>query len=420
MIHRFGVICPGCDAQVVLRVSVGVDDVEPFFYVCGRCGSPTKVVQRLILKPSPHVELDLEGGEQFDPAAAVAGAQVITIHPEWPAIPGAAEMWDKGGSPFLYQFQLVGDNLLPLMQRMATFRGLVDCDWAGFKRFARFYALQDWPRFDDHGKKLLGDAWPTPTSELRRHDVFHQLALAVFRPILVPPIVAACKADLASSLRAGPTPALAAYCRDRARAGVLRQYHQDVMARLDFVARHKSAMLACLPVEFYKSGTEAALGELRLFRDEFDALKAHYIDTYELAHKVLTLIVGVLNCAERGDPDAFDPAVQAQFRQRRMNNVADVRNLGRFERLSNAPKRAFLAPLPEWGKLWDEMLDPGLRNPIGHHSARHDLATGTIVVDGQRPIPYLRFAFETMRLTHLHLLLLHVLKMMWMIPGFRT
>ena len=125
MIIRYGVTCPGCDSKIVLRIGVGGDDAEHFFYVCAKCQTPTKCVQRLIYEPRPHTRLELEEGELVDAASASADWQTITIHPELPALPAASRMGDTGGSPFIYQFALAGHNFGELMIRMREFRSRI-------------------------------------------------------------------------------------------------------------------------------------------------------------------------------------------------------------------------------------------------------------------------------------------------------
>ena len=86
MIYRYGFECPGCEANILLRVSVALDDVQPFFVLCDRCGIPTRLEQHIAKDPVPRAWLELEAGRQID-AAELVPDQVVTINPELPSMP---------------------------------------------------------------------------------------------------------------------------------------------------------------------------------------------------------------------------------------------------------------------------------------------------------------------------------------------
>ncbi|SRR5260370_24360766 len=94
-----------------------------------------------------------------------------------------------------------------------------------------------------------------------------------------------------------------------------------------------------------------------------------------------------------------------------MNNFKNVATLAAFHDKPNGPKRAFLKAVPVCETLWNALLERDLRNAVGHYGARHDLCTGMILVDGLAHCSYLEFVVKTIRMTHVLLCLLHVLKM---------
>lgn len=386
--------------------------VQPFFFVCDRCKTPVRAALHIWYEPEPGARLELEEGEPIeDPEEGPD--QVFNIHPDFPSIPDAKCMASEGGSPFIHQHALVGEHMMDVMERMRMFRQVMDDDWSPLRMLAGFYTRRDWERFDAHGRELLKEAWPEDTTALVRHDCFHRLILLAFRPLLVPGWIADAVAEFNLGMNADPDalPVVARFCRLHVASGSVAQFQEDLIDRLDYVARNKGSLLAVLPLEFYPDGSEEAIRRLRLFRDDFDMLKTHYIDTYELAHKILTLLVGYTNCLERGSPDNFDNEIQRELAQQGFANFRRINSLDKFDKLSNGPKKAFLGALPTWKEVWEATLDPPLRNAIGHHDARHDLREGQILTRNLPPISYIDFAFKTMRLTHVIIMLLHAMKM---------
>lgn len=422
MIYRYGVECQGCAAKIVLRVSVAFDDVQPFFFLCDRCGIPTKVKQIIRYEPHPHAWIELEAGRQID-AVGLVPDQVVTIHPELPSKPGAKEMQDDGGSPFLMHHQLIGNRLSELMEYIRTFREVTNKDWTSFKRLGEFYVNRDWARFDAEGRRILEEKWPAPRSNVDRHDVFNRLLQTVFTPLDVSSQFPDAVAEYASFMNshAENNTVLYAYCERQLETGVIATLQRDVLRRFDFVVEHRSTFLSALPLQFYPTSKQSEVDQLRLFRDEFDLLKLHYVDSYELAHKVLTPVLGFINCLERGAPESFDPVVIASLGHQGRKNFAKLNSLVEFGRQPNAPKITFLQSLPILTAMWEEALNPDLRNAMGHHDARHDLRSGMIKLGHADQVSYIRVADATCRTVALLLTLAHLLKTFGIVEAiFRT
>lgn len=411
MIYLYGVECPGCSSKILLRVGVALDDVQPFFYVCERCRVPTKVRQVIRYEPHPHAWIELEGGQQIE-ARGLAPDQTITINPELPTKPGAKELGDDGGSAGLMHFAWLGERFAELMERTRTFREVTNKDWVNFKRLGEFYVNRDWARFDAEGRRIMEERWPTLTSDVQRHDAFNRLLQTVFMPFVVTRELTDIVSEYARFMNSHTknNARLRDYCRDQLDAGLISTLQRDVLRRCDYVVQNRSAFLSALPLEFYPPSRDAEIEQLRLFRDEFDILKLHYVDTYELAHKVLTPVMGFVNCLERGDPDSFDPAVMALLASQNKKNFGKLKSLADFAKQPNAPKVAFLENLPVLKGAWETVLRPDLRNAMGHHDARHDLRTGLIQIDGSDEVSYIRVAATNARTVPVLLVLAHLLK----------
>jgi hypothetical protein len=411
VIFRYGVECAGCGAKILLRVSVALDDVQPFFFLCEHCGIPTKVKQFIRYEPHPHAWLELEAGCQID-AVGLIPDQVININPELPSKPDAGELTEEGGSPFIMHFEWLGDRLEELMERIRTFREVTNKDWIGFKRLGEFYVNRNWALFDGEGRRLLEEEWPTFHSDVGRHDAFNRLLQTVFMPLVASQQFPDAVAEYAAFMNAHTSnnPALYAYSKEQLDKGVIATLQRDVLRRFDFVVEHRPAFLSALPLEFYPPSKDPEIDQLRLFRDEFDSLKLHYVDSYELAHKALTPVLGFVNCLERGASDSFDPAIMASLEAQGKKTFGDLKSLVQFGRQPNTPKAAFLQSLPILRAMWGEALKPDLRNAMGHHDARHDLRSGMVRIGDTDQVSYIRVAATTCRTVALLLMLAHLLK----------
>lgn len=397
----------------MLRVSVGLDIEQPFYVTCGSCQTIIKGKQVIWYEPEPGARLDMEAARQLDSKDGDVFDETISVHPDLPCRKIATEMSDEGGSPFLQHVQLLGSEFMNVRERMMEFRQVTSEDGAGLRRLFQFYLNSDWKHFNREGKRLFDNNWPVARTEWHYHDVFPKVILLAYRPLLAgdwfPSFVKEWN-DLVSS-NGDTKKAQKEYAESAIDDGQVAELQRLLVQRLDFISIHKSALLPALPAEFYKDGLEKAVSELRMPRDDYDVLKTHYVDCYELAHKVLTIIVGTINAIERKNPNSFDREIKEKLVANGMNNFRHISSLGAFDRKPNGPKRAFLKSIPVCKEMWDATLDRELRNAVGHNNARHELSTGNIIVNGSVYCSYLEFVVKTLRMTHVLLCLLHVLKM---------
>lgn len=412
MIFRYGIECPGCQARLILRVSVGVDIEQPFVTLCRRCNTILKGKQIIWYEPHPGARLEMESARLIDAQNEDGFTETISVHPELPFRPAAIEIADEGGSPFLQHTQLLGRSLFEAMRRIGLFRNIVSEDGAGLRRLGNFYLNKDWPRFQEEGRRLFDENWPEPKKEWQYHDVLPKVIFMAYHPLMIgdwySEFVKEWNDFLSSNkLRLAEQRAFADSLFANGRVDDLQRL---LLERFDFMATHKSALLAAIPAELYEPGMEKAIAELRLPRDDFDILKGHYVDCYELAHRVLSIVVGNINVIERRHHDSFDPTICAALAANGMNNFKNIPTLDVFEGRPNGPKRAFLKSVPICEQMWNALLERELRNGVGHYGARHDLRTGMIIVDGKPHCSYLEFVVKTIRMTHILLSLLHVLK----------
>ena len=396
MIWRYAVQCPGCKAKIVLRIGIGFDVVQPFYFVCARCNAATRGKQIIRYKPTPGTRLELEAGKLLNDDENPN--QVITLHPDFPARAESKDMIEPDGSPFLMHHKILGDRFLEFNIRLKRFREVADKDWTSIRRWIGYYIDENWQQFDQERKQLLGKTWKDPWQEWQRHDIIHRALDVMSASLWLRPYYPNMKADWckAFNLATKKSTELKEFVRESVESGLIRSRQRDVFHCLELFMDNRSGILPGLAAEMYPTGEQAAISELRLFRDEFPQLRDTYIATFEACHNILRFVFGIVNIAHRGSPEDFGSEGPASLLE--------------FEKLVNAQKAALLTPLPEWEKSWGVVLDRRIRNAIGHHSVRHDLPSGMLVLQDGSQIPYLEFVVKTFRLIHPILMAANVLK----------
>lgn len=394
MICRYLVECPGCNTPIMLRVSVGLDIEQPFYFVCEKCNASTRGKQVIAYQPVPKAWLELEEAKLLE--VEVEAEQVINIHPDLPSICDAKEMWDKGGSPYFMQRELLGKRFDEFYKRLKEFRGGCESDWLKLKRWLGYYVSSKWQEYDAEGKKIFEETWPSPSEEWMRHDFVHKALDHFFAPLWVEYYYVGMKEEwcglFSSKNKTGET--IQKFVDDSVSSGEIAAAQRDVFHCLELFVANRSALLPALPALMYAG--KDAVKDLRLFRDDFPKLRDLYVTTFETCHKNLRYVLAVVNAIERGDVENFDSP--------------KVKTMAKFDKLPNAQKAKLLSSMPVWGRDWAIVLDRELRNAMAHHSIRHDLASGTLVDEEGDSIPYLEFVMKSLNLIHPILLMANVLK----------
>lgn len=120
--------------------------------------------------------------------------------------------------------------------------------------------------------------------------------------------------------------------------------------------------------------------ELRICSvSKYHELKSLYVDSYEALSRSLTFITGLSNLALCGNHDTYP--VHPTIKKFAPSSMAE------FHGLSHAPKPAMVASDPIFGPWIDGMIDPALRNAIGHNTLELDEVTEIMTYDhGRNPL----------------------------------
>lgn len=418
MIVNYRTLCPTCDAKTDLRLQIGnlignFDEIQPFFYICSKCSTPTRgVVYANFDYKFPKVDLKLEDGEVLDEIFNEPD-QVITVALDLPCL-----LFDDGTPqsqyPFFHQADLMGGSgkkVAELMERLTQFRQVIRSDWAKFRRIIVHYQNQDWKRFDLEWKNVFQDSTPVPKNDFERIDNFYKVVELIFlplRPDFDYPILKAEFNGLLIRLYKTNPAELFGFATYLLNSKELQGYERNLLERLSFIVDHFSALSPGFPILLYSTEGKKEVEHLRIMRDDFEILKAHYLSCYEICHKILNILVGLVNLSERGNVDMF-----LDHKPKTLNE---------YKKLPNARKVEFLSPkiFPKISSRWDYYFDRQLRNAIGHYGVYHDLVTGKLIVENTAAIPYSNFVANTLNALPMILLSLQVVKMMHLERAIRT
>ena len=413
-IQRFHIRCAGCKEIIRLRLTVGTDENQPFYFPCPVCGAPSRGLFRYL--GGTKTDLTLESGELL--LEDVADAPSVSISADIPSIASARQMHERGGSAFMHFARLVG------LDQMQRFIPLADTARAQSKRFGpvlarliSYYRTQDWQRFDSNLKDLLPEGAPLPTKNWQRSDVLHRAFDLLLLPVLAvgsDPLYPEMKAEwngLWSSEWAHHE-ALLRYAERECRTATLLTCQRDLLMCLERYLSHMQGILPGALCNMVPDKFRVELDELRLFRDDFEALRDLYINGFEACHRAIRWIVAAANVAQRGDEGLFPASARSAVHKTPKSPL-------QFDKLPSANKRLYLLCLPTWDKAWDSLLDRPLRNDFGHASARHDLTTGMLHRDGRPDLRYHSFLQRVHLMGHALLACANALKVIQIYGCFR-
>ncbi len=409
-ITRYPVECPGCKVGIILRLGVGHERRQGFFYVCPNCQAATRGA--LIWDGGGATRLELADGRELPSEQGCT--EVLSINPEIPAFAGAKSMGEPGGSAFITFFQWLGAEGIQGYQRaFYQMQHLIDRDWKALSRLATYYLNRDAQHFDKAIKSFLPKGKRGPRGDWQRDDAIHQLYTVFFAPMwALHPQKYFMEMKLAWNALWSP---------DRRNFKQVVSFAQSEIGTSDFTNTHKDlfeqtgryvdligAMFPGLLCDLLPDAHQPQVDQLRLFRDEYEVLRDLYIQTFETSHKVLRWVLGTVNADSHGDPNRFVPAPGMRPEVAKQ----PPKSLNAFTKSASASKREWLIFFPTWHGCWDSVFDRQLRNDIGHASARHQLSSGLIQRDRRPPLPYVRFVQKTHRILHPLLACANVMKIM--------
>ncbi|MEY9860216.1 hypothetical protein ABH935_005852 [Catenulispora sp. GAS73] len=305
---------------------------------------------------------------------------IVTIDPNVPSRYEATDMMSGiGSAPAATLLQLVGDERMPdLITYLPRGRQAAEEWWPKARRIYEYYLEEDWVRFNKAGRSMLGDSWSDPATTHERATAAHQVLGIVLKAITDDDDPAASnflRRWLKKHTGALNRTSYRAFARADADSGELAVMQRRLFDVLDlFIQRFDSWQMGILR-RIVPDQRLPLLGDLTLFRDEFDILRDLYQQAFETVCKTLRYPVAAQNTIKRGDPSDFGGVVPQTLTRK-----ANPKDLAAFEKLVNYEKLQYVAQIPGM-EGWVGLLDNKTRNAIGHATVRHDLRTGLVVSD---------------------------------------
>ena len=396
-IARYPVECPGCASGIILRLGVGHDLRQPFFYVCPTCRAATRGA--LLWDRGAGTKVEIAAGRLLDSEKDCK--HTVSINPEIPALPTATGMDVPGGSPFLAFVQwLGGEQILRFQSATAQIRHLIDSEWGALTRLTTYYLNRDWVHFDAALGSVLPEKQANDLSpEWKRDHYVHFFYDLFLAPIFtLDPEESYLHMKTAYNQVWSPDrpnfSALTALAKEESQTTRFRNIQRDLFECISRYVNLVGALTPGMLCDLLPEQHQHEVETLRLFRDDYELLRDLYIQSFETVHKALRWVIGASNADVHGNHARCVPIVGMS----QASSKKPPANLDQFSALPNALKREWLAALPEWHRRWDRLFDRHLRNDIGHASARHDLPTGMIFRDKKPPLTYTRFVQQTQRI----------------------
>lgn len=392
-IVRLPTECPGCQEVVTLRIAIGQEVDQSFYFVCPSCSSAIRCCLRTDQDDGEVLGLELDGV----PALLSPDGEfpVINISTEYPMDPTAELVTSVAGSGFMMHSSLLGDSFHRWRANGHEFEQQGRHSWAEFRRWWGFYQREDWHQFDKVANSFDDVPWPTEPTMFHRHDLIHRFLEFLFVPLYINGAYVNWRRDLFADLpleRSGP---VREFVKEWGPPETLRAARQSIFEVLDQFVEQRAQWRPGQLLDEYKHAEVDADPSWRLVRDDFRPLRDLYITTFELSHQYLPLLMGLHNAKVSGDPSTFPDS--------------SIHTTSQLSKMKAFKRSEALATIGGWGCDVDGLLDRKLRNAIGHARATHNLVAGT--VDWPKgSIPYSEFVNIVAASAQIPLLLLSAVK----------
>lgn len=340
--------------------------------------------------PDYRVTIECEVRRSIDPESD--GVPVVTINPFVPSLYEADSFAPTGAFPTMTLLRILGDEVfgdLESERHQALEAG--QAMWPQVRMLFQYYLQGNAEMFTRIAKKHFGLEWEPRTSHERTSVAYQALGIAT---TFIAGSTGTSSARVIDRFSRKHTAAMNRHTDHlmtfRRRGQASDALERDLFAELNrFVEQHESWEMGLLG-RFVEAKEKDAFEKLVLFRDEFSTVRDLYQHGFELACKCLWPLVAAQNTVKRGSPDDFgDVHPQSVPVNKR------PKSLGKFDRMSNAYKIAYVTQVPGW-ESFAVLLDNRRRNTIGHATAHHDLQTGRVVSDEDPAgMTYLEFLSET-------------------------
>jgi hypothetical protein len=377
MLHRVHSLCRCCDKPFLIRLGIGLADEQKFVFDCPECSA---VLRGTLYLDHEEVSFTVKSDDfhQVDPDE-VEGAgdfPAVAIYVDLPVHRSFTQKsFQPGPTPFvILMYFLEKGTIEEWTKRKNTLHQMRLQLFPEIRRAASFYSARDWSNL----AKQLSDEPLAPTqkeSDLRAIYTFNKVFQHFYDPILAKDVqtrlddelqahVKNCCSQHASEFRKLLT--------DLVDHNGFGQFRVKVVETALRCFDAFDAVIPPMTFEMFSTEWQGRVDEFRLFRDDFDRLKAIYVDAFELSSRALAYVGTVVNLAKRGDCRKWSNAGSKGWAKGEKRSVKDVLKMKAFER------QFILSELPAASALYDA-VDRHTRNDIGHYNVYYDFKSGCLI-----------------------------------------
>lgn len=367
MLNRRTAQCHSCGNRYVLSIGVGLAPEQRLAWPCPVCGVPQHAHLTVDYR---DITFDLKSHD-FDQLESIdfEGLQGVNVYAELPVhVSSKGVGLRDGGSAFLKLMQYMGGEAFYAMtQRKDDMQRQHSTVLPMVRREAGHYVNEKWEALFRQLKKDgvlqlpgLGDVHPC-YSYVRALNM-------VFVPLLDAPQMQGITDEFVAMMEdcaRNHQTAFDAALHDMFHSQGFRLIRQRVIGTVFRLFDAYDAVLAGLIFESFTEDAKSKEAEFRLYRDDFDQLKALYLDVFEGMNHMVLYVGMLLNLSKRSDVRAW-----ANGRKQSYSKAKDT----------TAETREFvLDELPACKALVGR-ANRSLRNDIGHYSVHLDIGTGRLVL----------------------------------------
>lgn len=399
---RYTLKCDYCEKTTLLRLGVGHEERQPFYFECENCSQSIQGALILNKEGDEIAKFEVTGAT---PIQGVKPKDIFekttdfafTFDPDFAYSDESAH--DGVLTPFLQAMHRHKDDFIPRLERMALFDMVLKEGVPDLNRIIRNYKAEKWDLFAKGVKQYIPGDWPVDLP-IDKNRALYQIIEFFLSPV----VTSRSHADLILSFTKYTATIVSdkpnefdSFILKAENLGYLQSIQYDA---LDLVTRFFNLANEFRPVvmewHFENPDSDFRSGVKIKGRIKFHDVKSFYVDCYELACRSLTLVTGLINIMHRSNCDAYIP-------HPRLVNKFFSSNIEDFHTRSHAPKIEILAEEPLFYDWLEKALDSKLRNAVGHNSLSYDKSKEeiTYVIDkkGKKAtISYGDFLTKTLRL----------------------
>ncbi|RKH08391.1 hypothetical protein D7V97_19550, partial [Corallococcus sp. CA053C] len=363
-VSRQIVQCQVCETLTIIRIQIGYLEQHPLRVPCGSCG--------ILISGTAFINQDkIDFRVEYQNATQVPGDTGdfhIEASPEF--LTEKLKKLEKGGvpifmSPFMIALSGLGhEGYEAFRHSTIRFSHLVREDWPRLRRINELWLGRKLPLLAKEVAGLLPVEQFPMKNELQCLMAIRRLNLFFLQSVLDSKrFESTC--DLIFGEQKNSTTAKISQLTELAenldKRGVLHRFDERILLVFGQFVDRFNYMIPALGLRFYKTLDPDILVQRGITTTSFEDLKQFFVDSYELAADLLTLLVGWNNVSVRGSWNQMFPKRK------------DVQTLDQFE---DKPKgiriQQFLTGAEAFDSLVKPQLDVPLRNAIAHGTYRYD------------------------------------------------